>query len=450
MNHSVSSRPRLLRVAVWAIALTGCQSYGARPLDVSQYLTTWRAQGPPLRAAPAAPAAPRDPGAPGRLTAMGAVQLALVSNPAARALRLEAGAAELGADVSGDWNNPTLTAELRRAVDGGASPWFVAGGLAFTVPLSSRHALRRERALATASVSRLQAIAYEEELAAAVQIAWLDWSLAVRRQALLRDYAAALSGIADVAEGLAKTGELPLSERGVLPIEQAKTEIEVESSRTEAEQRRLALLALIGLAPEVSVELVGGFEVAPPPLRPPPGWPGDHVRVRLALSGVTAAERSWELAVARRGPDLTVGPTFEWADDRAFVGVGVSLPLPSLDLNRREIVESRGRREAMQARAEMAIQALDADRRRARVGAAAAETRLARLEALEVRVQEQLAEVEALSRHGELDALLVRHVLQQALETRVAIARAQRDLAAAHVSLRALYGAPATTERGVE
>lgn len=379
-----------------------------------------------------------DSGEPARLAIGDAVALALVSNADARVLRLEANAVEMGASYAGSWNDPTLSGELRRAV-GGSSTWFVAAGLSFTIPLSGVAARQRDFALARASVAELRALSYEQDLAEAVHIAWLDWSRAKEREELLGEYHETLAHVVEVARRLAEAGELPLAEQGVIPIEHARAEVEHDAARLAVERARLGVLTLLGLAPEANVELVASLDPQLDPGAAPRDWPETHLRVQLALAGLDAAAQRARLAAALGGPDVTIGPTFELDDGQASVGVALSLPIPSFNGNRAELAERRGERTAARARAEMVAQAMVAEQRGAVVSLEAHAERLRKLRALQARVDEQVAAVQRLSERGELEPLLFRHALRSSLETRLALLDAERDAAASRVSLFALY-----------
>lgn len=435
--------PRSGLACLLALGLTGCQS-APRPLDLSGYLSEWRAA--PVRPPPTPGEAGPSSAGPARLTLEDGTRLAQLSNPQARVLRLEAGAAQAYGADAGSWADPVLDAQVRHAIDGGASPWFVAADLTFSVPLSGAPGRQREHALALASVAELEVLGYELQLWTEVQLAWLAWSAAVERERLLIAYVATLEPLAKLGEELAAAGELPLGERDVLPIEHTRSALDRDQAVLATERHRQALLRLMGLAPEAAVELVPTLAMEPPS-DAPREWPHSHPHVKLAVAGWDVAVQATRLAEAAGRPDLRVGPSFELSGAKAMLGVALSLPIPSINANRAEIGRSRVLGAAARARAELAAQRLVAQRHLALARYEAGIDRLAKLGALETRVDAQLARVEALYQQGELDPLMLRHALRTSLETQLDRVDGALEAASAAVHLHALQRSWSPEER---
>lgn len=441
------SRVAAVLCSLSSLCIWGCHAHIPPPPNLDEYLSDWDASSlrsvgrPQAGITPAPPSRPPGSASKSSLDVNEAVALALVSNPQARALRLDAGAVELGAEYAGAWTNPILSAEVRRAAASGSSPWVVSAGIGFTVPLSGRHASQRAGAWARASVARLQAMSFELDLADAVRSGWLDWSQAARRVELLGTHLDSLRPLVALAQRLADSGELSVSELQVLPLEEAEARLDLHAAGSDEERARLRLLALLGLAPDTPVTFARDLSSSGDVGSRPSGWPQQHVRVRLALAGIEVATHGLRLALRTRAPELVIGPTFEADRGSVSGGIVLSIPIPSFDRNREAVAEGHGRRAALEARAQRVAEDLAAQEHQTRAEIRALDHRLEGLRALQVGVDAHRAAIEQLSHAGELDVLLLRHALGRTLAVRLRIARAERDIGAARFALRSLYHA---------
>ncbi len=139
------------------VALTGCQSYERRPLDMDGTRNAW------LTRSPADPSVltfartlsqtesnaaygtfdPSD-----GLTLAEAEAVALVFSPDLRLARLEANVTRATAAHAGLWQDPVLGVDMERVVSGagGANPWVVGSTLGLTIPISGRLHAEKARA----------------------------------------------------------------------------------------------------------------------------------------------------------------------------------------------------------------------------------------------------------------------------------------------------------------
>lgn len=432
-----SPAPVLLAVAALAM---GCASYQRRPIDLGAHLAKWRAQGPSdprVRARASLDGTAYD--AADGLDRGEATLLALVLNPRARAARLRADAVAAGVGLAGTWSDPALSTELRRAIGTGSSPWIVSSGLSITIPLSGRLSAERDGAAAGASAARLGALLVEHDLRLAVSRAWLKWSLAVERSRLLRQYQQALGPLLDQARRLNVAGELAAEQLGILTLETTEYRIRVLRASADESEQREQLLTLIGLTAAAKVVLQPGLDVNAPPATAPAGWPTRQTRVQLKLAEYEVREQALRREVARQYPDLTIGPTFEFDRGQSSIGLGLGLlPIPMFNRNRHAIAEATGRRTVARALVEDAAQQLVAKTELLRARAARASQELDALVAFAAEIDRQLSRLTRLAAQGELDVLVLRHVLQTGLQNRLAIVQTRSDRADAFAQLAVL------------
>jgi outer membrane protein TolC len=420
--------------------LVGCTSYHKKPIDIGADLAAWRARSADdarvrSRAKSEGVAyAPSD-----GLGLNEATMLALVLNPGARIARLKAKAVAASAGLAGRWKDPALSTELQRAIGTGSSPWIARAGLTLTLPFSGRLSAEADGAMAQASAARFAALVVENDLRLAVASAWFDLAQATESRALLEAYLEALTPMLVRAEALSAAGELPSEQLGILQIEAATRRIELAQSVAHAQALHERLLALLGLTVEAQVKLVPQFEQSPVS-EAPAGWPQRQVRVQFKLAEYEAAEHAVRREVARQYPDITLTPSFESDRGQSLIGLGLGLiPIPAFNRNKRAIADARGRREVLRVQVEAALQAVVSKTRQVQILVRASVDRLLALEALVQQIDTQLARLITLADHGELDVLVLRHVLQSGLQNQLAATEARQQQALERARLALLY-----------
>ncbi len=376
------------------------------------------------------------------LTLEEAESVALIFNPDLRVARLEARVPLVGASQSGVPDDPRLQFDALRVLQSVSSPWVLATGIGFTIPLSGRLAAERVRAFAEADAALRAALVSEWSLVVRLREAWIEWSATEHRIALLEAYLSQLDEILLAARAQRAAGQIDATELRVLDLEQVSRAGELVVLRAQQVRRVLDLKALMGLSPSAEVELVPGFPEDPADV----AWESETARLTsanlelaLAQAEYVAAERALRHEVSQRFPDIEVGPLFESEEGIEKLGAGVGIPLPLWNRNRRAIAEACARRAAARAAYQAKYETLASALARARADHDAATTRGAWLtDRVAPLADQQLTDVRRLGELGDLEVLILKDALSAALDAKLEILDARRERATASNRRRAL------------
>lgn len=382
--------------------------------------------------------------------------IALFFNPELRLARLRAEVPRVGAAQAGRWEDPELGIDAERIIESVGHPWVLGGTLSFTIPLSGRLGVEREKARTEVTAAELRALAEERRVLADLRVDWASWFAATERAALTRQVVADLDAVVKNAERLRQAGELGPVDARLLRIEQVNQNAKLRGHLADAREAELRLKARLGLAPQAKVTLLPAIPA------PPARAPGDnisillaeHPRVRLARAEHQVSERALELEIRKQYPDLRIGGGFgaDEGDERVLFGAG--LPIPLLNANRRAIAEARANRDVSRAAAEVEYEQLFADATVAQSRLQAARERLEQVEKeLAPLADQQVNDARRLGNLGEFDSLVLLEAIRTAHEAKLAILDARLNAAASAIRLDALLegdGASATSGAGKE
>ncbi len=482
----------MIRSSLWlpvlvglTATLGGCQSYHRRPLDLGTYAAAWAARDIDIE--PIAEYARRLAGADERpaafdssdgLTLAEAKAIALHLNPTLRLARLQAQVPLVGAQEAGWWDDPQLEVEVLRIANRGQGkrwklepptieglstangievgrptlarlkgdrverPWIIGAGLSLTIPLSGRLAIEKKRAWAEYDAAWRQILVQEWQVVGSLQARWLEWSAVQERIALTQHYLERLERVMSVAEKLAETGELKPSDARVFRIEHASREVGLRALEAQAAEQRLALLAVLGLVPEAPFALTPQLTARGPDI--PPEQRRERLlehspRLLLAQAAYEVAEQQLHLEIRKQFPDVTIGPGYGFEEGQSRLGFGLGLPIPLWNRNRQAVAVAAATRDAARARAEAEYEAAISELARAEARLAAAEERRELVEQVVVPlVDRQIEETQALIALGEVDVLLLRDALQDALQTRLQLVDTTLTVAQAASELRSM------------
>ena len=461
------------------LVLTGCATYERRPLDVEQYAENWPLRdvgGDSIRdyaeaLADEEKSAPYDPS--DGLSLAEAEAVALVFNPELRLARAQADVPLASAREAGWWPDPEFEADVLRfasrgsqsrfrfdgpSFDGvntgivGASglsatgleitppgfrrvagdfiddPWIVGASLSITIPISGRLAVEQDWAWAEYSASWRRILISEWQLLTRLRAVWLEWSTTRERIEVLKAFVEQFDTVASVTERLAAAGELKPTEARLLLVELQWQRAALQAVESEAESKRLELLALLGLAPEAPVELRPNVFV--PRINEGPDSRRDTLlrrdpRIMAVRAEYEAAEQRLRLEVRKQYPDLNVGPSYSFEEGLSRLGFGFGLPIPLWNHNRQAVAEAGAEREAARTRAEARIEQVISELARAEARlSSAARRREMLLDELVPLVDRQVEEVHTLLDLGEVDVLLLRVALRSALTTKLEVLEA--------------------------
>jgi len=455
MHPSTVHAPLAALSAALILTLSGCKAYEPRALDLDrtqrEYLLR-ALDGPVVEQfheagrPDSAPDATLDLA--DGITLAEAEVIALVFNRGLRAARLAAGVTQASAENAGLWQDPTLGVDFSKIVSGASQGLDAIVSVGFTLPVSGRLDLERERLGAEHAAELARVAALEWETVAALRRAWTERAGIAREAEATRDVLHRVEQVTAIVDRMESAGELARIEARLFRIEDAKLRSRLAALESELSRATHAVEAMLDLPPAAGRFFTGEF-VSSPRL----GADGrdaalaairdTNPAVLRARAEHEVAERTLEEEIRKQWPDLVLSPGYgDDQGDRKFVlGVGVALPL--LNGNRAGIAVAEAAREAARWRAESELQRV--------LGALlAAEERLAqsvaRRESLERTlvplVEAQYEETRAVARLGEVKTLVLLESLKQQLEARNEMIAARRDEALAAIDIEELLGPP--------
>lgn len=457
--HNRMSHCAIATAALILVVAGGCQSYRPQPLELSAHRQAFlaRAAEAPEVAEFARSLAERDGGAErvfepaDGITLWEAEAIALVFNTDLRLARLRAGVTAAGAAEAGHWEDPTIGVDLTRIIQSTAHPWKLASAFGLTIPISGR--LEIEKAKASAEHATELARVAEEEWHVRMDLrrAWTHWSALSAELATTRDFLTRADQILRIVELMERAGEVARTEARLFRIERARAALELIVLEANEAQQTLEIRRLLGLAPQSPIILVAeGVGVGPDATVLEVGVESREApyletspMLLVASTEYQVAERALELEVRRQYPDLQIGPGYGFDEGQDELLLGLSLPLPIFNGNRRAIAEAAAARDLARAAAEVALEQLIASLAAADVQLRAATSRRQALESEVVpMVDAQYADARELARLGEVNTLVLLESLNRQQEAKLGLIAALRDEALATVRITELLGPP--------
>lgn len=465
------------------LSLVGCASYERRPVDLATHEEAWRDQSLDTEAVKDYAERLADSADEGRksfdvsdgISLKEAEAIALHFNPDLRVRRSQAQVPLVSAQEAGWWEDPSFKAEILRFANRGSKtrwrfdgpsldgvttggpeatapgyrrvqgdyiddPWIVGASLSFTIPLSGRLAVEKDWAWAQYNAAWKQILIEEWQLVGRLQIAWLTWSTVQHKIELLGDYLVRLEDVADTTVRLAQAGELRPTESRVLQIEVARYRTDLQDLVARAEQERLTLFALLGLAPSAPLELVpqvvsATITIAPEDYRKQ--LLAEHPRIQLARAEYDSAEQQLRYEIRKQYPDLLMGPSYSFEEGFSRVGLGFGMPLPLWNHNRRAVAEAEASREAVRIQAEAVVEIVMNELAQIEARESAAQRKRDFLtQQVAPLVDRQVEDTRKLLGIGEVNVLVLRDALAASLETKLDVLDATLHRATASYALR--------------
>ena len=441
------------------LALGGCKSYERSTLDLDRTQREFLLRaldGPVLeemnaRAQASAGATAFDPS--DGLSLAEAEAIALVFNRDLRIARLAAGVTQASAENGGLWRDPTLGVDLTQIVSGASQGLEAIVTVGFTLPISGRLELEKQRLGAEHAAELARVADREWQTIAALRRAWTERAATAREVEAARDVLGRVEQVTAIVDRMEQAGELARIEARLFRIEDAKLRSRLASLESDLARASHAVEAILGLPPTAGRAFSGEF--ASSTRAAAEGRDAVLAAIAATNPAVLAARADYEIAertleeeIRKQWPDLDLAPGYGEQDgDRQFV-LGIGVVLPVLNGNRAGIAVAEAGREAARGRVEAELQRV--------LGALlAAEERLAqsvsRRDALERTlvplVEAQYEETRAVARLGEVKTLVLLESLKQQLEARNELIAARRDEALAAIDIDELIGPPQRAER---
>lgn len=257
--------------------------------------------------------------------------------------------------------NPTLNADLEKVLgstDQGVSPWVYGFNLQMPLDFLWKRGYRIDEARARIEGSRLELGEVAWLVRHRLRAAFLE-DLLVRREVELRQKEFGVrSDLAAVAARLLASGESSRLEVDRTRGELAGARIALEEAKGRAASTRAGLASAIG----ISVRAIEGISLEWPGIESIPGesqlsLPAlqeagllNRLDVRRALAEYAAAEAALGLELAKRYPDIALGPGYLFDQGEKKFTIGLSISLPLFNQNGGPIAEAEARRKEAAAR----------------------------------------------------------------------------------------------------
>ena len=364
-------------------------------------------------------------------------------------MRAEAGVAEANAANAGLWPDPVFGLEWTRLIDSALSPNELFGTVAFTIPISGRLEVEKER-LGAAHAEALAAVAAMEwETRIDLRRRWCEWTAALALLDSTATFLGQAEALLEIVDAMERLGELSRVEARLFRLERVKAIAQLDRFAAIEEEHRLAILRLMGLPPDLAIELIPASlaidEALAALVESSAGAEALRRNPRLAVSlaAYEVAEKALEEQIRAQIPDIGLTPGYGEQDGIRQFTLGVFLPIPIFNGNRQAIEAAFAEREVARVEVERIFETIVAD-------AAFARTELRSLARQRAIVEDELvplvelqyAEARDLARLGEVDTLILLDGLKQQHEAKLRLVETRRDERLAALSLEAIAGPP--------
>jgi cobalt-zinc-cadmium efflux system outer membrane protein len=379
------------------------------------------------------------------LTLAEAEVVALFYNPGLRLARLRAGVAGTEATHAGRWQDPVLGFNGERVLANVDRPWIVGGTLDVTIPLSGR--LRAEKARAgaahTAELSRVAA--REWETRAHLRQAWLEWSAAVERAAVLERALSSVEQAGGIVARMEEAGELGRLDARAFRMEAASRRVALSEARARAADLELSIRGLMGLSPGAPLTLTPTVVQE---------WRGartiedvKRLEASPALAVLAAeyveAECTLRREVRAQYPDITIGPGASHDEGEWRALLGLSLPIPLWNRNQGGMARALAQRSLAKATFETTLEELGIALAQARTAHEAARARRESLETELIPLAEQQEQdARRVAELGGVSTLLLLDTLERETAAREQLIAARFNESLIAVRAAALMGPP--------
>jgi outer membrane protein TolC len=464
LSHLIHSHPEisvvLPRVPILVVALLplgGCQTYQPQPLKLDAHREAFLARtadAPEVASFVASLAEGYEGAGPFDLldgvTLDEAEAVAMVFNTDLRLARLRAGITRAGADNAGLWEDPSIGVDLTRIIQSVEHPWKLAASVGFTIPVSGRLKIEKARADLEHAAELTRIAEREWTTRTAVRRAWLAWSALEIRVESTREFLGRVDQVLSIVDVMERAGEMARTEARLFRVERAARAADLQRLESQLAQATLEIKQLMGLSPAASITLVrarlpqGDEAGALLPLEE--GSPA----MAVARAEYEVAERTLELEIRRQYPDLALAPGYGREDGNDEVLLGVVLPLPVFNANRRGIAEALAARDAARGAVETQLERLVSDLAKADRELQDASLYRASLESeLVPLVDAQYADAREVARLGEVNTIVLLETLSRQHEARLRLIDALESESLATTRRREILGPePSTAPQG--
>ncbi|MCH2137199.1 MAG: TolC family protein [Phycisphaerales bacterium] len=438
MSIKEPTQLRRLGVVGCCCALSACQSFTPRPLDMPAFNDDLQSRTNAFEPIEAfierldpsqRPANLSFDPSDGISPAEGEV-IALFYNGDLRLARLEAGVALADKETAGLWEDPVFGFDGADIVSPSNRPFEWGIGVSLTIPISGRLEVERDRADAAWHAAVRSLIDAEWTTRAALRRHWTKWVLAQERITLLESTLKNLKTLDQRVQQVHDLEGINRVERRLFTIEMATREADLADARIKALEARTQLLSTLGLPPSGAGLLqptLPTIDVLPPHDATARIINANtHLAVEFARYEV--AEQSLRLEIQKQYPDIVLGPGYGTEFNDRRVMFGISIPIPILNANRAGIAHARAQREVARAAAETTFANLDR-----RLAAALHELDLSAQQTAHVEhtvvglLKEQQHDLDRIAELGEVDLFVTLETIDKEVDARMRLLQLRQD-----------------------
>lgn len=368
--------------------------------------------------------------------------LALFHNPDVRLLRRQAGIALADFETAGLWEDPEFGFDAAELLSP-SGPFEYGLTLGLTIPISGRLGLSKERAATAYEAERRRIVDAEWSLRFRVRQAWVDWTAALERDRLAREMVTQVERILTITDVLEASGDLSRIETRLFRVDIANRRTALLATGLDVERARLRVLELMGVAPDIPVDLLPAIELPTTEMIDNPVTRLIDANTQLATlrADYETAEATLSLEVRKQYPDIKLGPGFGSEDNDSRFLLGLSVPIPILNANKGGIAKALASRDAARAEVEALLEHLVHDLAHADKAHESARLQRERFETEIIPLlQEQLDETEDVARLGEVNSLVLLETLSMQTEAKARLLDLRLAEAAASLRVTELLG----------
>ncbi|HVZ64113.1 MAG TPA: TolC family protein [Opitutaceae bacterium] len=365
--------------------------------------------------------------------------VAFYYHPSLEVARAQWQAARAAVTTAAAYPNPTLalTPGYNTNPAAGLSPWFPAIAADFLIDTSHKRDQLEAVGKQSAEAARQDAVGAAWKVRRDLRQALAELAAAQARQAALAAQSEIQWRVLELMDQRLAGGAISTAELSSTRVALAQAESQVAEARQQLPVARQHVAQALGISAEAVRDL--DFVATPPsaPLEDSTFKAARRIAlqtrsdVRAALARYEAAEATLSLELSRQYPDLHLGPGYQWDQGADKWSLGVTLDLPVFNRNEGPIAEAVAKRQEAAANVLAAQAGAIAEIDAAAAGQAAAADRIVALNRVQEELQRQQASLRARLAAGAASQLEVRTVELDLATSRVALADAESQAAAA-------------------
>ena len=271
----------------------------------------------------------------------------LYFNSALDLTRARLARADAAVVTAGARPNPTLGIS-----PGIPSPYLLTLDFSFPIETAGKRGYRIQSARNLDQAARLDLADSAWNVVSGVRLALLNYLLASRNLELLRSEEQIREDQVKILEQILSAGEISRLHVDLARIELSKTEVALRAVEGQSAEAETSLAAAIG----IPVAGIRGAQFVWQDLDTPPSPESfvpaaiqrdavlNRLDVRRLLAQYAAAEADLQLEIAKRYPDINIGPGYTFEETHSFFTVGLSSVIPLFNRNQGPIAEAEARR----------------------------------------------------------------------------------------------------------